>query len=285
MMIVLFILALLSLLLVWSLLEPYYLSVERYTVTIPHLPEGWKGQRVALIADLQVGMWLANTATIKRAVKRIIKERPAVVLIAGDFIYQGNERAIAKAVTLLRPLIEAGLPCYSVLGNHDFKMPEKGSTKNVRLAQNLRNSLEAIGIRVLDNEVVRLESSHDEALYLVGVAAYIPDLDKAAASVAEVPQDTARIVLMHHPRSFLALPPHSAPLALAGHTHGGQFHLPGSPVLKLLAEQEEDKVLTSGWIDELGAEGNRLYINRGIGFSVVPLRLNCPPELTLITLT
>jgi uncharacterized protein len=284
-MIIIFILALISLLLVWSLLEPYYLAVEHYTVKIPHLPESWKGQRVALIADLQVGMWLANTATIKRAVKRIIKERPAVVLIAGDFIYQGNERAIAKAVTLLRPLREAGLPCYGVLGNHDFKMPAKGSTKNVRLAQNLRHHLEAIGIRVLDNEVVELGLSHNAALYLVGVAAYIPDLDKAAASVAEVPRDAARIVLMHHPRSFLALPPHSAPLAMAGHTHGGQFRLPGSPVLKLLAKQEEDKVLTSGWIKGIGAEGNRLYINRGIGFSVVPLRLNCPPELTLITLT
>ncbi len=60
--------------------------------TIPGLPNEWSGQRIALIADLQIGMWFGNQETDRRIVDRIIQEKPALVLIAGDFVYKPTDK-------------------------------------------------------------------------------------------------------------------------------------------------------------------------------------------------
>ena len=88
---------------------------------------------------------------------------------------------------------------------------------------------------------------------------------------------------MHNPDVFAELPAGTAPLALAGHTHGGQVRLPFMPSWSWFALVTQDAVHTDGWIDDYGAPGNRLYVNRGIGMSGLPVR-NCRPEVTLITL-
>ena len=62
----------------WALAEPYWIDTERHDVEIPDLPGAWDGRKVALIADLQVGMWLGNTSTIRRIVRRIVREAPDV---------------------------------------------------------------------------------------------------------------------------------------------------------------------------------------------------------------
>jgi uncharacterized protein len=274
-----------AVIILWALLEPYLLKVEQHTVSLPHLPESWVGQRVALISDLHVGMWLANTATIRMAVERIVQERPALVLIAGDFVHHDGERTLEEVTTLLRPLTEAGLRCYGVLGNHDYDMPTEDDKKNRTLVRDLTLRLESIGIRVLHNAVVALELPNSrDLLYLVGLAAHTRDKDVPRATLANVPEGAARIVLMHHPSSFAALPAHRAPLVVAGHTHGGQIRLPGAPIWRYLEKRRKDEVLTNGWIKNYGAEGNHLYV-KGIGFSVAPVRLNCPPELTFFSLT
>ncbi len=76
--------ALVLALLVWGvLIEPRWYDVERETAVLPRLPAAWEGRRIAVIADLQVGMWFGNTDTVRRIVARIIEERPAAALIAG----------------------------------------------------------------------------------------------------------------------------------------------------------------------------------------------------------
>ena len=89
---------------------------------------------------------------------------------------------------------------------------------------------------------------------------------------------------MHNPDSFEPLPSGTAPLAMAGHTHGGQVRLPFLPEWSWMTFAKEDEVHADGWIDGYGQPGNRLYVNRGIGFSIIPIRINCPPEITLFTL-
>jgi predicted MPP superfamily phosphohydrolase len=109
--------------LAWGMLvEPRMIDWVQEVALVPRLPKRWQGRRVALIADLQVGRWWANTGTVRRAVERLVRERPEAVLVAGDLI-QGNRqdptRQIGCAVALLRPLVEADIPTYAVLGNHD----------------------------------------------------------------------------------------------------------------------------------------------------------------------
>ncbi len=284
-------LALPGALLLWSLLEPYIIDEQAYEVTLPGLPESWEGQRVAVIADLQIGMWLGNTPTVRRIVARVVEKRPALVLIAGDFVYlPGNDprSTINRAVSLVRPFVEAALPTYAVLGNHDYRMPSERSSRDEALAKGVRAALEDVGIRVLHNETVSLASpskcASERPLYLVGVGSRIPSEDRPEVALAEVPDNASRLILMHHPKSFKAFPEGSAPLAVAGHTHGGQVRLPFSLARAWMSYSLENEVVTDGWIHNYGKAGNHLYVNRGIGFSVVPMRFNCPPELTLLTL-
>ncbi|MDQ3458311.1 MAG: metallophosphoesterase [Deinococcota bacterium] len=277
-------------LLLWGLIEPYWIDRQEHVVKIPRLPEGWQGQRVALIADLQVGMWLDNTRTIRRIVAMLVKERPAAVLIAGDFIYQPKRPALAISgvVELLRPLPRAGIPTYGVLGNHDYRMPTKEDPKDERLAAALASALESAGVRILNNEAVPLPSprggSKASSLFLVGIGAHIPAEDRPDLAFAKVPEGTPRLVMMHNPNTFEMLPPGAAPFAVAGHTHGGQFRIPLTPQWTWMRYTSADKVHADGWTGGHETEGNHLYVNRGIGFSVLPLRLNCPPEVTFFTL-
>ncbi|WP_254566793.1 metallophosphoesterase [Oscillatoria sp. HE19RPO] len=294
------------LILFWGLLEPYLIDTKQEIAEIPNLPAAWEGERVAVIADWQIGMWMDNTNTIDRIVEQLIEERPAVVLIAGDFIYHPGEdpsEVINKAVEFARSLPAAGIPTYAVLGNHDYAMKSKQGTPNTELARQLHEALEAVGVEVLQNEAVAIgnpalraippsENGNPTAanradntpLYLVGIGAHWPNNDQPKVAVNLVPEGTPRLVMMHNPDSFEALPPNTAPLAVAGHTHGGQIRLPFTSEWSWLTFSKEDEVHADGWIPEYGQSGNRLYVNRGIGFSILPMRINCPPEVTVFTL-
>ncbi len=273
------------LLLTWGLIEPYILDEQRYIVALPNLPAAWSGQQIAVVADFQVGMWLDNTASIRRAVNRLVNARPAAVLIAGDFIYhtEHGEGDVVEAVALTRPLVEADIPTFAVLGNHDYSLDEEGGDKNQTLADALAAALEAAGVEVLVNESAALVRDGD-ALYIVGLGSHYAQNDDAAAALAGLPTDAPRVVFHHHPDSFRQFPAESAPLAVAGHTHGGQIAVPFTPEWTYHTYIRGDDFHADGWVDEVGASGNRLYINRGIGFSLVPVRFSARPEITYFRL-
>lgn len=291
-------LGLIGALLIWGLLEPYLIDIEEEVAEIPNLPAAWLGQRVALIADWQIGMWLGNTPAIRRIVEQLIEERPALVLIAGDFVYHAGENPseeIAVAVELIRPLVKAGIPTYAVLGNHDYGMDAKNAPKDVQLATKVHETLKTAGIQVLENEAVGLalprnrnkivaRTDRELPLYLVGIGDHWANEDKPVFAVAQVPRGAASLVFMHNPDSFEPLPSGTAPLAMAAHTHGGQVRLPFLPEWSWMTFAKEDKVHVDGWIDGYGQPGNKLYVNRGIGFSIIPIRINCRPEITVFTL-
>ncbi len=303
--------AALFLLLVWGVgIEPRLVVEEHEFAEIPNLPKAWHGQRVALIADPQVGIFLSNTDTIRRIVSRIVELRPAAVFIAGDFIYHPLEDEpedvredferdefstealdeLRKIVDLLRPLHAAGIPTYAVLGNHDYGLKSPQVSPLPWLATRVTQELEKIGIRILRNEAIKLPSPNSAPpgdgteLWLVGFGPHLPNHDYTRAALEQVPNTAPRLVLMHNPETFRTLPPGSAPFAMAGHTHGGQVRLPWLALRRLLGRVNEAQPDLSGWIHDDRKDGNRLYINRGIGFSRIPIRLNCPPELTIFTL-
>lgn len=304
------------LLLVWGVIvEPRLIDEKEEVAEIPGLPAAWEGRQVALIADLQVGMWLDNTATIRRIVTRLVEQHPAMVLIAGDFIYHplGEEsieetreelepeefkevrKAINEVIELLRPLLDADIPIYAVLGNHDYGMETQQAVKLEWIARQLQEALEGAGIQVLANEAVALPFPEEHnppaelkskavPLYLVGIGSHYANHDAPAAALDQLPKQAPRIVMMHNPDSFSAFPAGTAPLAVAGHTHGGQIRLPFTSEWSWMTLLQDDKVHADGWIKGYGQSGNHLYVNRGIGFSVLPIRINAPPAVTLFTL-
>lgn len=273
---------------IWGFIEPRFLNTEQETATIPNLPNGWEGKQIGQISDFQLGLWGDNAGTAQRSVEQLIEANPAAVLISGDFIYHAKpdpSDEIEQAVSIVKPLVEAGIPTYAVLGNHDYGMSGKKAEPDTQLAEQLESELEAAGIVVLENESVAMQiPDSDEPLYLTAVGSLWAGRDDAGAALAGVPEGSPRIAMMHNPDSFEKFPANTAPLAVSGHTHGGQIRVPNSPQWSWLRFTQKDKVYADGWAKGYGAPGNNLYVNIGIGMSVVPVRIFCPPEKTLFTL-
>ena len=289
--------SLVALLLLWGVVvEPRWIDTEEHAALVPGLPDHWEGQRVAVVADYQVGMWWGNTGTMQRITERLVQEKPAAVLLAGDFVYKpGHDPAgeISKIVEIIRPLPAAGIPTYAVLGNHDYSLNQKTDPKNERLAMLIREALEGIGVRVLHNEAVALAapagtsspSEQDAPLYLVGIGSEWAQEARPEAALRGVPENAPRVVFMHNPDTFRQIPTGAAPFAVAAHTHGGQIRVPGTPYWSWMGIVAGGEPTADGWIEEgYGEAGNRLYVNRGIGFSTIPVRINCRPEVTLFRL-
>ena len=281
------ILGAIALLIIWSFIEPRVLNVEDETVEIPNLPASWSGKQTAQLTDFQIGLWGDNRGTARRSVAKIVEAKPAIALISGDFLYHPGENIkpeIETAVDIVRPLVEAGIPTYAVLGNHDYGMSSRKARPKIEEAAQLESALESAGIEVLENEAVPLSLNSDESLYLVGVGSLWANRDNVDKALSVVPDDSPRIVMMHNPDTFEKVPANSAPLTVAGHTHGGQVRVPGLPQWSWLRFTQKDKVYADGWAKGYGEPGNRLYVNPGIGMSIAPIRLFCPPELTFFTL-
>lgn len=282
---------------IWGLVEPYFVKVREERAAIPNLPAAWEGKEIAVIGDFQIGMWMDNDSTVKEMSERIVEMDPQAVLFLGDYIYHSvdspaKERERVKE--LVQPLVDAEIPIFAVLGNHDFAMASKQQEPNEDRAQDVVGMLRELGITVLENEAVPLTLSADgveqgtespDALYIAGLGAAWPDKADPSKTFQEVPDDAARFVMMHNPETFGTLPAETAPVAVAGHTHGGQMKIPYTPewsYTALMTENEDDHIY--GWIDDYGASGNELYINPGVGFSTLPLRINCMPEITVFKL-
>ncbi|MCZ2822832.1 MULTISPECIES: metallophosphoesterase [unclassified Modestobacter] len=263
------------------LIEPrLVLDEDRYAVELPRLPAESAGLEVALLADMQIGMWWANTGMVERAVERVLEDEPDLVLLGGDFVYHAGpdvEPEVEAAMDLLSPLLDSGIPTYAVLGNHDYASDA---------AEELTAALEGAGVPVLLNESEPVPGTGEDPLHVVGVGPVRPGLVDVDQALSGLPDDAPRVVLMHNPTAFPEMPPGSAPLTVAGHTHCGQIALPGLPRWSWLGLTEEEAVVADGWsAADYGAEGNALFVTCGLGFSVVPMRINAPPQVVFFELT
>lgn len=286
----LFGLVLLVALSIWGfIIEPrFLLDVQNHDVEVPNLGSGWEGKKVALLADLQVGMWWGNTGMIKKAVRKAVEAKPAMVLIAGDFVYKADSSVVKRAVSLLQPLVEAEVPVVAVLGNHDYSLAKEDDEINDSIAAYLSSSLEDLGIIVLENDSYSLTNDSGSSFHVIGLGsmwALRSDIKKA---FSEIPVNEPRVVFMHNPVVYKDIPADQGAFTLAAHTHGGQIQLPLMPASKswLDIALPRETVVAEGWsADSIGRGSNRLYVSRGIGFSLLPVRFFCRPELTIFNLS
>jgi predicted MPP superfamily phosphohydrolase len=168
--------------------------------------------------------------------------------------------------------IKAKYGVWAVLGNWDHWMD-----KPQELVQKLRQA----GIGVLVNQHAKIDVD-GTPLYLVGVDDPFTGKDRLDKALAGVPLGDQRalvILLAHSPDIFESAQQKALPLALVGHTHGGQVRLPLiGPIFTITSTMRKYSV---GLFEE---DGSQMYVNRGIGWSQTSLRLLCSPELTIITL-
>ena len=247
-----------------SRIEPAWLKVERVRVPLP-TPSGLDGFRIALLSDFHLYPYV-QVEHIRRAVDLANGLKPDLALLTGDFVDNDAAAVLDLAPELAR--LDARLGIYSILGNHDLWTD----------ADLIKSELGRQGLPVLVNQAVTLAAGR-ERLVVVGLDdawSGHPDLPLA---LAQSPTDLPVIVMMHEPdlADTLALDGRVS-LQLSGHSHGGQVRLPrrGAPVLPYLGTKYDAGLyrVRDMW----------LYTTRGVGLVGPPVRLNCRPEVTEITL-
>ena len=258
------------------------LDEPHHEVAIPGLGQDLEGTTIAVFSDLQVGMWWANHGMVTQIAERVVELEPDAVLIAGDFVYGHSPDAAVQvdtAMDLLAPLFAHDLPVFAVLGNHDYAADA---------VEPLTEALEENGVEVLHNRAARLglTGSEDSDLHVVGIGAHRPQESRPEEAFAQLPAGAPRVVMMHNPATYPEIDEGRAPLAVAGHTHCGQIALPGTPAWSYLQLRAEERIVVDGFAPAgYGAEGNRLFVTCGVGFSLMPMRISAPPQLAVFELT
>jgi predicted MPP superfamily phosphohydrolase len=238
--------------------------LERILVRVTGLDPAHDGLRLVQLSDLHAG-WRTPSALIRAAVEQANALSPDAVFLTGDYVCNDP-----REVGLVRELM-GGLraPTFAVLGNHDVVTDRRGTA----------SALRSLGYEVLENAwtSVRLRGT---PLPVVGVGDAMTGQESIARAVGGLPALTPPVVLAHGPTTAVRLRHLGRPLlCLSGHTHGGQISLPVLTRVAFARVAGEPYVRGRYRLD-----GVQLYVNRGIGNSGVRVRINSPPEVTLITL-
>lgn len=247
-------------------MEPRMCNVERVDVALA-AGEGLNGFTICQITDVHHS-WFVSIDYVKQVVETANSLSPDLTVLTGDYIDEGR-KYMAPAIKALSSL-KARFGVISILGNHDHFIG-KDYTMDV---------LSSYRLPLLENsnKVIEVNGS---ALCVAGTKDYIEDAPDAGAALAGVPDDVPRVLLSHHPDYAEEIPEDlRVDLILSGHTHGGQVRIPYS-IAPIVPSRYGQKY--SGGLVRL-KKGRQVYVSRGIGVVMIPVRFNCPPELTLLTL-
>jgi uncharacterized protein len=233
--------------------------VKQNDVRSKDLPPGFDGFIILHISDMHVDM---NEAAMRRLIELVGELRYDICVLTGDFRGKtfGPFEAALDGVGRVRTHLRD--PIYAVLGNHDTIQMVPG--------------LEAMGMRVLLNECEVIVRG-DEQIFLAGVDdAHFYRMDNIEKASLQIPDEAFSILLSHTPEIYRQAAHAQFRLMLSGHTHGGQICLPGS--IPITLESALPRRMGAGAWQYQNMMG---YTSVGAGSSVVPVRLNCPPEITL----
>ena len=247
----------------WVLWANTALEVNEWRVPCPGLPAAFDGLRIAQVSDLH------NTSHWPDAVEALKQAEPDLIVLTGDLIDSRNTD-VEAALAFAREAAAIS-PCYYVSGNHEARISAWPA---------LRQGLKDAGVTVLENEKILLERN-GASIMVLGLRD--PDFggDQAAALEKLTAQSEGfRILLSHRPERLELYARYDVDLVFSGHAHGGQVRLPF--LGGLIAPHQ-------GWFPEYDSglyalDGTRMLVSRGVGNSIVPLRINNRPEIVLAVL-
>jgi predicted MPP superfamily phosphohydrolase len=265
------------------------LRIARYDINPPRWPAGFK-LKIAAIADLHACDPWMSLERIEAIVERTNALGADIIVLLGDYV--AGHRHVTRIIppgewAPVLAGLRAPLGVHAILGNHDW-WDDKTVQRNGQGPTVSRRALEAVGIPVYENDVVRLTKA-GAPFWLAGLGdqlAYWParrfrpvrriGVDDLSATLAKVTDDAPVVLLAHEPDVAMRAPARVA-LQVSGHTHGGQVRLLGwSPVVP------------SRYGNRLAYGHTRtscdVVISGGLGCSIMPFRLGVPPEIVLVTL-
>jgi uncharacterized protein len=250
------------------LVEPHWLEVVRRPLPIRGLPSSLHGRTLAQLSDLHVGPRVSDSYILE-TFNRVAALAPDIVVYTGDFTSYDTDVYI-HAARVYADAPRGRLATFGILGNHDYGQ----NWAHPEVAARVTTQLEAVGIRMLRNEVADVGG-----LQVAGMDELWAHRFDPVRTLAALDRDRAAIVLSHNPDTV------DRPgwdgyygWVLSGHTHGGQCKPPFLPPPLLPVENRR---YTSG-VFELSRD-RMLYISRGIGH-LLQVRINARPEVTLFEL-
>lgn len=260
---------------IWLLWGNSALEVNSYVIQSDRIPESFSGFRIVQVSDLHNAEFGEGNGNLLSLIE---DQNPDMIVITGDLVDSRNTD-IETALEFVRAAVKIA-PVYYVTGNHEARI--------AAYAQ-LKSDLEQAGVTVLENEKRTLERA-GETITLMGVddpsfqTDYLfGDAQTVTASVLDDlmdENDGYTILLSHRPELFTTYTDSGVDLVFTGHAHGGQFRIPF--VGGLVAPNQ-------GFFPEYDAglytaETTNMMVSRGIGNSIIPLRINNRPELIVVTL-
>jgi predicted MPP superfamily phosphohydrolase len=239
--------------------ERHALTIVQTEVPLAALPRSLDGLRVGVLTDIHRSAMVSRDH-VERAVDLLNAEAPDVILLGGDYVSYGDRTYVESVVEALARLA-APHGVFAVLGNHDegTALPEVLARRGIALLADARAALTIRGT----------------TMDVIGLRFWTRDLARIRALRGA--ERRFRLLLAHDPRRVTEASALRIPLVVSGHTHGGQVVL---PVLGAVAARRFPVV--AGLVRDHG--GSMVYVSRGVGTVYVPVRANCPPEVTVLTL-
>lgn len=259
--------SLIIIMIAWIICSNLTIKISEYKIRDEKIPSSFDGFVIAQISDLHNAEFGRDNSVL---IDKLNASNPDIIVFTGDTV-DNFHTDIESALIFIEQAIKIA-PCYYVTGNHEAWIG------HVEFSE-LENKMISWGVVVLHGEGVLLEKE-DEIIFLVG----IDDPDYSYGFSKKLPELVNRehftILLSHRPEYFDEYVSCGYDLVLSGHAHGGQFRLPF--IGGILAPNQ-------GWFPKYDSgaftkENTTMIVSRGLGNSVVPIRINNPPELILIEL-
>lgn len=259
-----FIFLLSSVLIYARFIEPHKIHVQSHQYRLNSTRSLMKPTKVALIADLHIGLFSGHKRQLKTIVEKLNAAQPDIVVVAGDWTYE-PESCLAQQLEILKS-IQA--PVYSVTGNHDEQYP------GPPIQALLKEALQQNNVMDIEGKIVEFDEFR-----LIGIG----DLWAGKADMRfmpDLPQDKPWLILSHNPDTVDMVPKlPMRPLMLSGHTHGGQVELPWltNYIMKRISILGHKRGLYSH-------EHADVFVTVGTGMVGVPFRFRVPPTIDIIEL-
>lgn len=247
------------------LVERSYVQINHYWVTVAGLPDSFNGFTIAHLTDIHFGP-LVSENFVKKIIDRTNSLGADAIFCTGDYVHAKDSSDEIDQVWHHLMRLRAKNGVYSVLGNHDHWADSERSLYWLeKSGQSVRHKTKTI-------------TRAGEKIVIGGCGDYWEDNLEIDQTFGATAQSDCKILLTHNPDSIDTEFTSSVALFISGHTHGGQVVLPftGPPVLPV-----QNKKYSSGLIN---TRKGPLFISRGLGWAIVPVRFNCYPEIAVLEL-
>jgi hypothetical protein len=247
-------------------IERNIVLTNKYRIPVPNLPKAFSGFRIVHLTDFHYGP-LVPLKLVRHVVERANRLKPDLIVCTGDYVHERNS---AKQIDEVWPILSnltAPYGIYSVLGNHDHWADTIRSDYWIKKTrQDLRH------------KSARIEKAGSR-FWLAGAGDLWEDHQSLDKLLDPIPETDCRIVLAHNPDSADTKYAYRIDLMLSGHTHGGQVRIPfiGTPILPV-----RNKNYSSGL--KKSPRGCKVFISKGLGWALYPIRFNCYPEIAVLEL-